>query len=182
MPRTPLPLPSREELCRIFRYDKESGILYRNPDPMMGKGWNTRWANKPTGYTSKTGHMQVGIGETLFLAHRIIWKMETGEEPADIDHKNGDASNNKWKNLRGCTHMNNLQNRRTRKDKILDLPLGVFINKNTGGIYAKFCGNGVQRHLGTFGSIEDAARAYDAYAKDEYGEYARLNYPEDGNG
>ena len=38
--------------------------------------------------------------------------------------------------------------------------------------------DGRQRHLGCFGSELEAAHAYDAAACEEYGEFARLNFPE----
>lgn len=37
--------------------------------------------------------------------------------------------------------------------------------------------DGSQIYIGLFGTEENAARAYDAFAKEKFGELARLNFP-----
>jgi len=98
--------------------------------------------------------------------HRAIVKPPRGYV---VDHVNGDGLDNRRENLRVCTLSENAQNRTFRNA----------------------CGfHGVRRHgsrwqarllgksLGMFESAEDAARAWDAAAKQEFREFARLNFPE----
>ena len=83
-------LPSQEELNENFNYDRLTGILTR-----VSNG-HTAGTKKPNGY------IQMGFKGTLYLAHRIIWRMETGEDPGElmIDHKNRIRNDNRIENLR----------------------------------------------------------------------------------
>lgn len=171
--RKPTPMPSVEILRSLFSYDEEAGILYRKPQPNRPKNWNSLWAGKPCGHSTPRGYIQVGIGHKSYLAHRLIWKLVHGEEPVEVDHIDGDTTNNRLSNLRNASVTGNVRNRSTRVGK--DLPLGVFRDRKNGRIYAKFCGNGSNVHLGTFDNAQQAGAAYDAYASKFYGEYARPN-------
>lgn len=54
--------------------------------------------------------------------------------------------------------------------------------KNSLNPYAAFIGGGKggkNKYLGVFRTAELAAKAYDRAAYDAFGEYARLNFPED---
>lgn len=110
-------------------------------------------------------------GYRWIMMHRFILNEPDGE----IDHIDGDGLNNCRDNLRVCTHAENMRNRRTYSETGY---LGVTVKyraiKRGRGSWKAALG---KRSLGHFSSAEAAARAYDAAATKEYGEFARLNFP-----
>jgi hypothetical protein len=99
-----------------------------------------------------------------------------------VDHINGNPLDNRKENLRVCTHSENHQNRKTRSDSRSGYK-GVSLSKDGLTIMA-YIGvpgtNGKGRiGLGSFKTLEEAARAYDAKAKELFGEFARLNFPDE---
>lgn len=98
------PLPPVERLRELFDYDPETGHLLnrrRAGDDRFSRGFNSRYAGKPAGGKHQFGFLcvRVGDGRTCY-AHRVIWKMMTGNEPGWIDHINADRADNRWCNLR----------------------------------------------------------------------------------
>jgi len=76
----------------------------------------------------------------------------------DIDHIDGDRSNNKLSNLRIVTRAENMQNQRKAKGNSRIGLLGVSANK--GRWMARIKRNGVMRHIGTFDTPQQAHAAY----------------------
>lgn len=81
------------------------------------KMFNTRFANKQA-FTSKDFHgycqssIKIKGKQVRMLAHRVAWTMTYGNIPLnkDIDHINGDKSNNRIINLRLVTKSENNKN------------------------------------------------------------------------
>lgn len=90
----------------------------------------------------------------------------------EVDHINGNKLDNRRTNLRLVTHHQNLFNRPVRKDS----KTGVKGVRRVGNAFtARIKFNGKEKHIGTFFSIIEAAKAYDEEATQMFGEYARLN-------
>ena len=175
------PLPDAELLRKLLRYDPETGKLYwreRTPDmftagakltqEQLCKGWNGKNAGKQafnsrTGLGYRTGNI-FGVG---FRAHRVIWKIVTGDEPDIIDHINGDGSDNRWLNLRDGTRSQNQRNQRRRTDNASGCT-GVFFYKRLKKGRAYMTVGGKQVGLGDYHLLEDAIRARKA-AERKYG-------------
>lgn len=65
------------------------------------------------GYKHGSGYWVVRSGGVKFYAHRLVWEIFNGEieEGLEIDHKDGNKSNNSIGNLRKVTKKVNARNR-----------------------------------------------------------------------
>lgn len=104
--------------------------------------------------------------------HRLI----LGLNPCDVrnvDHVDGDKLNNRRKNLRICTHLENMKNTRLKKSNTTGLK-GV--SKTASGRWrARITVNSKEIRLGVFDTKELAAAAYDAAALKFHGNFASTN-------
>lgn len=148
----PQPLPSQESLKQRLDYNPETGVLtWAYSKPGITKG-------KVVGHPNKSGRFtQVMLDRKSYLAHRIIWKWMTGEDPPSlIDHINHDPHDNRWENLRLATHAENSQNKRGwGKHK-------KGVRKNTCGktFGAEIRVEGKNFYLGCFKTEDEAHQAY----------------------
>lgn len=145
--------PSIAALHQLLRYEPETGKLF----------WRERDRNlsglEAGGVASSDGYRRVRINGQIRLAHRVILAMETGAWPAgQVDHINGDRSDNRLANLRSVSLAENMLNKAryaTNKSGVT----GVHWHRQ----HKKWCAaiqiNGRRRTLGVFASIEDAVRA-----------------------
>jgi hypothetical protein len=107
------------------------------------------------------------------LMHRLL-----ANTPPHLvtDHINGNPLDNRRVNLRNCTLAENLRN--CRPNTTASSPYkGVSRIKSTGKWEARIKTNGVGVYLGTFADESAAARAYDSKAREIFGEFAFLNFP-----
>lgn len=124
------PLPSQEYLNEVLEYRPETGELFwkaRHPDmfpestPVRDQmhscnQWNSRWAGKPAMTKLNDGYAYGTLDYAYVSAHRVIWKMMTGEDPNIIDHINGVRGDNRFENLRNVDETANHRNRRLGKN------------------------------------------------------------------
>lgn len=171
----PKPLPSVQDLWHRLIYDGTTGILTwkeRIDDgAIWHESWNARFSGKEAGVRHSTGYVFVSFDNRRFKAHRLIWKMHYYTEPLCIDHINGDGCDNRLENLRVATQAQNTVNRRRRKETARGLPQGVGITSK-GAIYARIIVGGTSTHLGTFTTVEDAAKSYCAASQRVHGEFS----------
>lgn len=63
------------------------------------------------GTTRFDGYVFIRVDGVVYPAHRLAWLWMTGVWPQEeIDHANGNPSDNSWENLREATHGENQQN------------------------------------------------------------------------
>ena len=113
------------------------------------------------------------------LMHRIILERMldrslVGNEQAD--HINGDKLDNRRSNLRLASPKLNQAAKPTQRNNTSGYK-GVSLFKRTGRYMARLCAGGRTQWLGYHDTPEEAARAYDQAALEEYGEFAYLNFP-----
>ena len=107
MPKYSVVLPSAQALREAFNYDPKTGALTRLV------GTRRSHIGDVAGYLNNIGYRQVSFGGRIFSVHRLIWVMHYGSSPnGEVDHINGDRSDNRICNLRLATSSQNNQNRR----------------------------------------------------------------------
>ena len=146
------PLPSQEALRGLFSY--KDGRLFRKTVGSNGK----HKVGDMAGYMNQTGYYHVKIGAVEYKAHRLIWKIHHGTEPACIDHIDDDKANNRIENLREVSHRENCS-KAARYRKKSDLPIGVWVQRN-GRYMAMVQLDGKRRSCGTYDTPEQAHQAY----------------------
>lgn len=159
-------LPDQQYLNECLSYDSETGILtwkVRPPhhftDSRAMNGWNTQYSQKIAG-TNIHGYICIKINRRAYKAHRLIWKMVTGNTPSvDIDHKDCNPTNNVWTNLREATHNENMYNKKTTS-KNQSGYRGVSFHKPTGKYQAQINVNRTKKYLGVYDKPEQAHQAY----------------------
>jgi hypothetical protein len=92
-----------------------------------------------------------------------------------VDHINLNGLDNRRTNLRPATRAQNMHNRRLNANNTSGYK-GVSRDRSKWRAHIKL--NSRQRSLGTFATPEQAARAYDAAARELFGQFARLNFPD----
>jgi hypothetical protein len=130
------------------------------------------------------GHLQVCLfrrSERKWLyVHRIVGMhhMQNPDGHPVLDHRDRQPSNNHVDNLRFCTPSENGANTTARTGGTSRFK-GVSWNKRSNRWTANIRKNRKSIYLGTFVSEEDAAKAYDAAARQLFGEFANGNFPEE---
>lgn len=107
--------------------------------------------------------------------HRRI--MQVDDEEILVDHRNGDRFDNRRQNLRVATTAQNSANRQKSLRRASSKFKGVWWGANIKRWQASIGSPPNRRFLGCFTDEEAAARAYDAAARDIFGEFAALNFP-----
>ena len=167
-------------LRELLDYDPEDGTLTwrHRPNPTNDRGismFNGKLAGRKTGHLGNHGYRSVNIDGRLYLAHRVIWAIMTGDWPIDvIDHRNGVLADNRFCNLREATRTQNMQNSKMRKDSQHKLK-GII--PRAGGRWAATIQAAKKVHmLGVFATPEEAHAAYCAAARELHGDFANFGY------
>lgn len=109
-----------------------------------------------------------GKSRGLIYMHRLLMSAERGQE---IDHVNGDGMDNRRSNLRFCTRRENNANRHAVQSKSSPYK-GVHFEAWSGKWRAEIMSHGRRYKLGRFTDVKEAKRAYNAKARELFGEFA----------
>lgn len=159
--------PSVELIQFLFSYDPETGNVY-----WKAKG-SGRIKKKPAGTLEKSGYIGILINGQRIRAHRIAWVVQHGKWPADqIDHINGNPSDNRLSNLREATNLQNGKNCKVKKSNSSGFP-GICFEKFTNKWKAYIKVNYKNISLGRYLSIDDAVLARKQAEEKYFGEWNR---------
>lgn len=166
-------VPDLEELSHVLDYDRDTGIF--------------RWKqqvkyDKPVGSIAGTvrrfGYVYIGVcGSGQFAAHRLAWMMYYGHDPVgEVDHIDGNPSNNSIKNLRLASSSEQKQNKCVQSNNRSGLK----------GAYYHTCHKGKKWrsqiktkdglvYLGYYHTAEEAHAAYGRAAMLYFGKFAKVS-------
>lgn len=120
----------------------------------------------------KTVYIKFDGGKRLTLARYLL-----GAGDGQLaDHINGDSTDNRRENLRLCSRGENTKSRRKEGREGSSKYKGVV--PQGAKWRANITANGKLCRIGVYATEEEAARAYDEFARALHGEFACLNFPQ----
>jgi hypothetical protein len=158
-------------IIEMLRYDPIEGTFKWFIRPSQGTK-----AGDEAGYVCKIhGYRKIRVKGRDYYANKIAIFLATGVWPSgEVDHINGDKSDDRLCNLRVVTHQQNMWNQKIRADSQTGYK-GVSFDKRSGKYRAHIRSNGKRIHLGIFSTAEVAHKAYMVAALVNYGQYARFS-------
>lgn len=149
---------TQEQLKAKLKYDSETGVFRWQ----MG----TRLAGSKAGHLDNTGYIRIRVFDKLWQAHVLAWLYVTGSLPSGpLDHVDRVRTNNAFSNLRIASAQTQSHNTGLRVDNKAGVK-GVAFDKFTGRWKAHFTADGFTKTIGRFGTLEEATRAREEYARE----------------
>jgi hypothetical protein len=140
-----------DDLRKLISYDPETGAITRisSPQPyVVGRTFSS---------PSTDGYISIKVLGKSIRAHRLAWMIYYGEEPGgEIDHFDGDKSNNRISNLRDVSHKENIHNQSRPQGS--NPYLGVHMTNGRWRATIKV--DGKIKYIGSFDTAQEARDAY----------------------
>lgn len=140
---------------KYLHYDKDSATFRWKERPPRNK---SVVVGSVAGCLSN-GYSQITLLGTKVRVHRLIWLFETGQWPInEIDHIDGDKTNNHISNLRDVTHQVNTQNLIKSKSNNVTGLIGAVVEGKK--FIARVGHNGKTHRVGAYTTALEAHQAY----------------------
>ncbi len=184
--------PTAEQLRELLHYDPATGQFKRR----WGSGGNGRHPDRTgeiVGTVAKAASKRRacavialgsisprrlangGFRKRAYKAHQLAWLYTYGEWPdREIDHINGDGTDNRIANLRLATTAQNGYNKGIRIDNKSGIK-GVTWSERSQKWLVHVGQGGKIHHVGLFSTIEEARAAREAAARQLHGKFARID-------
>jgi hypothetical protein len=159
-------------LRKLLKYDPRTGrFTWRVSRGRLVPGATAGWI-------AHHGYHRINIDEKSYYAARLAVLYMTGSWPRrDVDHINGNTSDNRWSNLRQATRSQNSANMSARgtglKGVVFYPPTGLLRPRPAKPYCAYIKVNYRSIYLGRFKTAKEAHAAYMTAAKDYVGDFAR---------
>ena len=146
-------------------YDYANGNLFRRK---ATKGYA---AGTRIGYQKEDGRWRTVIGARRYYLHRLIFQWFHGYVPSEVDHVNGDHTDNRVENLRACSRSENQRNTGLRSSN----KSGVKgVHSAPGGTWiAMVASDEGRKYLGVFKDLKEAEAVVREYRQELHGEFTR---------
>lgn len=148
---------TQEELMKRFRYDPETGDFTRlkvfGNSAKIGSIAGSKTVN------TRKPYLRISIDNKFYPCHRLVWLYMYGHFPEnEIDHLDGNGTNNKLQNLRHVLHRDNGKNIRLKKNNKSGY-CGVYWDKRRKVWISQIKDKGRNNYLGSFRSLTEAVIA-----------------------
>jgi|WetSurSiteA1Bulk_404760.scaffolds.fasta_scaffold70483_2 hypothetical protein len=153
--------------------------LHYNPDTgdwtWVEHPWFKSYAGRPVaGNRDKDGYARVSINDKNVKLHRLAFLFMLGEmPPAEVDHINGDKTDNRWCNLRLAERAQNGQNIRDSGRNTSGI-IGVNWNNHEQKWQVRVMAFGTRHSGGYFSDINAAIAKRDQMVKELHAEFGVL--------
>jgi hypothetical protein len=149
---------TQDRLKQLLIYNPETGDFVRRI------GVKGHEAGEVVGSIKSDGRVNICVDYKMYKAHRLAWLYMTGLWPENqIDHIDGNSSNNRFNNLREATASQNIAN---RLHNVGESGLRG-VDRHGRGWRAKIKVNRKAIYLGIFDTKEEASAVYKT-ARDRY--------------
>ena len=150
------PVLSHARLIELLDYNQETGVLTWRQDHS-----SRARAGGQAGKPRSRGYGGVQIDGVKYPVHKLVIYWYSGLYPyEDVDHRDGDRSNNRLRNLRCAGPLLNAQNRRKPSKNNKTGFLGVAFCKSTRRYRVQILVERKKIHVGRYDTPEAAHAAY----------------------
>jgi len=148
-----------KSLREKFAYDSMTGIITWKVHQKGSRGVGNQAGSINTHYKTGKRYIFIHINGKQWRAHRLAWFLYYGVEPEfEIDHINGNGTDNSILNLRMTDTQGNSRNQRIRSTNTSGV-IGVRWVKKASKWVAGIHDSGKNVHLGLFIDFEKAVEA-----------------------
>jgi hypothetical protein len=155
----------KDELKELLSYDKDTGVfVWIKPRQGVRTG-------VAIGTSNGLGYLRIRFKGKSYYAHRLAWLYMYGYMPKQIDHINGNPSDNRISNLRECNQTQNMCNKKVssaNKSGVKGVSYAMHAKKWKVQIQL----NGKNKHIGYFDDFEFATLVADEARNKYHKEFA----------
>lgn len=147
---------------RYLSYDPDTGeVRWKECRTRNGKAK----VGDVAGCVDEHGYIRLMLDGRKVRAHRVAFVLMGEAEPLQVDHINGNRTDNRWANLRRSDPLQNAKNAKRRKDSTTAVT-GVGFSRQHNKWKVRVNHKGVTHYLGLFEDVNAAIAARLSWQRD----------------